>query len=498
MQRNHAAVRCCSMDGKKCESSEIGCPTGKTYSEALSICKLSGLRLCTKDELHSGVCCGTGCQFDNARVWSSNVGKLPLSKEANPVPPPSFQSPFRFSVPGAPTMSCPRYNSPPAQLLNTQNEDGRDCLELEEHRDSAGLHLKVASGASGRANQCLDLYKIQGAFGLFRCHSGPNQRFVPVEGGKYCNEANMELCVTPRVPGSPPATTDFNKGFLFLEEGESHHHGSSLSTTAAEPPLPPARLSPILGEEGCEAFATYRRKKGVAALNLHSSTRKLDGAEREKMSDPLAGLGKIFQGWHQQPGKASLLLKATKTGEAADAPPQQHANVAPQPVSLNAKAVETPAPETAETPPPETDALSCDQQRGALQSEYEKSYEDIVDQQKDAYDRVEYYPECKDEAKSKALGKLGPLTQAEEASEQRAMDATHGMEKVGPVLSTTQEHLKQMAPHLDELKQECLLNDAASAHLKAVRTLIMNMAKCPAHGGFDLALPAHVTWDPNA
>lgn len=88
---NTAAVRCCSDDGQSCttqdlEGSETGdvfdldgnvvaqqaCINEVTFSEAAAICAAGGRRLCTSDELDSGVCCGTGCWHDHRAIWTSN------------------------------------------------------------------------------------------------------------------------------------------------------------------------------------------------------------------------------------------------------------------------------------------------------------------------------------------------------------------------------------------------------------------------------------------
>jgi len=72
-----SSVRCCSMDGRRCETQTVGCLEGQTYNEATAACSRRGLRLCSEDELERGVCCGTGCGFDGRRVWTntpSNAG----------------------------------------------------------------------------------------------------------------------------------------------------------------------------------------------------------------------------------------------------------------------------------------------------------------------------------------------------------------------------------------------------------------------------------------
>ena len=65
-------VRCCSYDGKTC-STPGDCPDNKkSYDDAFEKCnKQFGQRLCTKEELNSGVCCGVGGGCDSYTVWTS-------------------------------------------------------------------------------------------------------------------------------------------------------------------------------------------------------------------------------------------------------------------------------------------------------------------------------------------------------------------------------------------------------------------------------------------
>ena len=93
----NAAVVCCALDGQTCQSmcvSSVGGeplspqpfpleqPGGRTNAfvsleDAERACDHLGLRLCSLDELASGVCCSGGCAFDDARVWSSDDCTLP-------------------------------------------------------------------------------------------------------------------------------------------------------------------------------------------------------------------------------------------------------------------------------------------------------------------------------------------------------------------------------------------------------------------------------------
>jgi len=65
-----ASVRCCSLDGASCETQTVGCLEGVSFFEANAACHSHGLRLCTRQELDGGVCCGTGCGYDGQQVWT--------------------------------------------------------------------------------------------------------------------------------------------------------------------------------------------------------------------------------------------------------------------------------------------------------------------------------------------------------------------------------------------------------------------------------------------
>lgn len=70
-----ASVRCCSQNGRRCESQTVGCLEGVSFSQANLACSSRGLRLCTEPELNGGVCCGTGCGFDGRRVWTQTPAR---------------------------------------------------------------------------------------------------------------------------------------------------------------------------------------------------------------------------------------------------------------------------------------------------------------------------------------------------------------------------------------------------------------------------------------
>merc|ERR1719401_1342063 len=80
-------TRCCSLFGDSCTHPQK-CKEGKeaTYAEAMGMCMAMGMRLCTKDELDDGVCCGTGGKCDDARIWTTTMDcsrRLAVTKVGN-------------------------------------------------------------------------------------------------------------------------------------------------------------------------------------------------------------------------------------------------------------------------------------------------------------------------------------------------------------------------------------------------------------------------------
>ena len=74
----NAGVRCCYGEMRYCRN--VGkCPGQYTHDDAVKKCSEEGMRLCTKEELLSEVCCGMGGMCDNHPVWTSTLesGKNP-------------------------------------------------------------------------------------------------------------------------------------------------------------------------------------------------------------------------------------------------------------------------------------------------------------------------------------------------------------------------------------------------------------------------------------
>merc|ERR1719254_479765 len=81
---SHGVVRCSeilALIQKKCKEGKEA-----TYAEAMEMCMAMGMRLCTKDELDGGVCCGTGGKCDDARIWTTTTDcsrRLAVTKVGN-------------------------------------------------------------------------------------------------------------------------------------------------------------------------------------------------------------------------------------------------------------------------------------------------------------------------------------------------------------------------------------------------------------------------------
>ena len=69
------SVNCCSGSQAtgNLECSRDGCLETTLYSDAESFCSSQGMRLCTKAELESQVCCRNGCNFDKRISWTSDI-----------------------------------------------------------------------------------------------------------------------------------------------------------------------------------------------------------------------------------------------------------------------------------------------------------------------------------------------------------------------------------------------------------------------------------------
>jgi len=102
VQSWQVAVRCCWNENNgnlRCDSEYDGTTDcygyGKTWEQAEEICANDGRRLCTIAELRSsntnGGCCGSGCQYDNYFVWTSeqcDTYYYPPSPPPSPPPAP--------------------------------------------------------------------------------------------------------------------------------------------------------------------------------------------------------------------------------------------------------------------------------------------------------------------------------------------------------------------------------------------------------------------------
>ena len=70
-----AGVRCCSSDGTSCATPSTCTNSNdwRNYADAEAECAADGMRLCTKEELLSDVCCASGGQCDSYLVWTSTI-----------------------------------------------------------------------------------------------------------------------------------------------------------------------------------------------------------------------------------------------------------------------------------------------------------------------------------------------------------------------------------------------------------------------------------------
>ncbi len=102
-------VNCCkgeeSIGTLQCD--RLDCFVATSFFEATSICESEGMRLCSMQELESGVCCNKGCQFDFRVGWTSDIC------ESTPqIPDPTNQPTPRPSVAPTPNPTLPPLKAP--------------------------------------------------------------------------------------------------------------------------------------------------------------------------------------------------------------------------------------------------------------------------------------------------------------------------------------------------------------------------------------------------
>jgi len=107
---NPRAVSCCedTNDGVKCRRKPNGiCNTVSTFFEAEALCSKAGMRLCSIEELETGVCCLGGCNFDARVNWtSSSCDASTKSPTKAPTLPPTTSNPTPNPTP-VPTPTPP-------------------------------------------------------------------------------------------------------------------------------------------------------------------------------------------------------------------------------------------------------------------------------------------------------------------------------------------------------------------------------------------------------
>jgi len=144
-----AGVRCCNAAGNWCGT--VGsCPGYHTYSDAAALCVStfgSSYRLCTKDELHTEICCGSGGMCDHHPVWTST------QEVPEPYRVVSAASVGRAS--SCPWLTCKSFTGGPWGL--------NQCKQLCDSYDQCNVFNFCPMGAS-----CVNFYSNP-SVGLGRC-----------------------------------------------------------------------------------------------------------------------------------------------------------------------------------------------------------------------------------------------------------------------------------------------------------------------------------------
>lgn len=193
-----ASVRCCSMDGSTCQSGnnprtynfisggsshgeacaagacngqpDTWCHRGLTLPQAAELCEANGERLCTRAEIGSSTCCGTGCSHDGHLIWIQE------------------RAPPQLIMLGA-------HDSMPLDVSPGSGYDGTTaavrCCSMDGSFCQSGdnpAYINLPDGTASRGEQC-----VNGACGGLPgkyCHRGLNM----FQAMAVCAASGQRLC----------------------------------------------------------------------------------------------------------------------------------------------------------------------------------------------------------------------------------------------------------------------------------------------------------------
>jgi len=164
--RRSAAVQCCSDLLNRCNRyGKSGCYSGtwynnwrskRNYNQAKAICEQAGKRLCTKEEIMSKTsktCCGSGCAYDGAHVWTS-TGENGADG--------AYTAEITI---GNTTLKLQNLNARPLEMKGHEGKStvaGKITIDLNKFYDNEGgdiLKDLCAAGKVGTSNVSLTVYE---------------------------------------------------------------------------------------------------------------------------------------------------------------------------------------------------------------------------------------------------------------------------------------------------------------------------------------------------
>jgi len=157
-----ANVHCCSLEGgataQVMKGSVTGCHKAKSLAEAKAICNQNGGRICSFDELKSGLAQSAGCSFDSTLVWSStscdstaeaiqvsgNLNSNRRRKAEVLAVRAATSAPSSAAAPD--TTSAPAADATAAGVAAVTNQSSVEPLEPDEYQGS--MDLTVTDGCA--------------------------------------------------------------------------------------------------------------------------------------------------------------------------------------------------------------------------------------------------------------------------------------------------------------------------------------------------------------
>merc|ERR1719498_301604 len=141
--------------------------------------------------------------------------------------------------------------------------------------------------------------------------------------------------------------------------------------------------------------------------------------------------------------------------------------------------------------------LDCNEQREALQRTFSEAYTSLMK-------IVEMGEQDAEAAKQNCYGSAYAKDDQAQMSYQEKINkasawiqaAKDVITVVLPILENAKKEFSMLEDHITDLKENCVVDDNVTTHLKSVRRLIEQLDNCPGRNDFKLVIPGQADTNP--